>query len=200
MGIDIRDGLQMECIQCALCIDACDDIMTKIGRPTRLIAYDTIANQEAMAKGGSAPVSLFRTRTYLYTGLIALVGLIMLGTLMNRSVLEANVLADRNPLFVQLSNGDVRNGFTLKILNKLHEPRRFLVSIEGLPGGQIRVGDQESPEIDVPTDVMNEVRVFVTVPRDALGKIPGDTSPFSFIVRDTASDTIAVRKATFRRP
>ncbi len=68
MGIDIRDGLQLECIQCALCIDACDDIMTKIGRPTRLIAYDTIANQEAMAKGSSAPVKIFRTRTFLYAG------------------------------------------------------------------------------------------------------------------------------------
>jgi cytochrome c oxidase accessory protein FixG len=200
MGIDIRDGLQMECIQCALCIDACDDIMTKIGRPTRLIAYDTIANQEAMAKGSSSPVKIFRTRIFLYTGLIALVGLIMLGTLMNRSVLEANVLADRNPLFVQLANGDIRNGFTLKVLNKLHEPRTFAVSLEGLPGGQLRLGDQERPEITVPTDVMNEVRVFVTVPKSELGKLTGDTSPFNFIVRDTASETIATRKATFRRP
>lgn len=200
MGIDIRDGLQLECIQCALCIDACDDIMTKVGRPTRLIAYDTIANQEAMAKGGTAPVKILRTRIFLYAGLIALVGLIMLGTLMNRSILEANVLADRNPLFVQLANGDIRNGFTLKVLNKLHEPRTFAVSLEGLPGGQLRLGDQEKPEITVPTDVMNEVRVFVTVPKAELSKLSGDTSPFNFIVRDTANDTVATRKATFRRP
>ena len=200
MGIDIRDGLQMECIQCALCIDACDDIMTKVGRPTRLIAYDTIANQEATAKGGSAPVKIFRTRTFLYAGLIALVGLIMLGTLMNRSVLEANVLADRNPLFVQLANGDIRNGFTLKVLNKLHEPRTFEVALEGLPGGQLRLGDQEKPQITVPTDIMNEVRVFVTVPKADLAKLSGETSPFNFIVRDTASGTLASRKANFRRP
>ena len=198
MGIDIRDGLQMECIQCALCIDACDDIMTKVGRPTRLIAYDTIANQEATAKGGSAPVKIFRTRTFLYAGLIALVGLIMLGTLMNRSVLEANVLADRNPLFVQLANGDIRNGFTLKVLNKLHEPRTFEVALEGLPGGQLRLGDQEKPQITVPTDIMNEVRVFVTVPKADLAKLSGETSPFNFIVRDTASGTLASRKANFQ--
>ena len=200
MGIDIRDGLQLECIQCALCIDACDDIMTKIGRPTRLIAYDTIANQVAMTTGGSAPVKIFRTRTFLYTGLIALVGLIMLGTLLNRSVLEANVLADRNPLFVQLANGDIRNGFTLKVLNKLHEPRNFAVSLEGLPGGQLRLGDQEKPEITVPTDVMSEFRVFVTVPKAELGNLTGETSPFNFIVRDTSSNEVATRKATFRRP
>jgi polyferredoxin len=115
-------------------------------------------------------------------------------------VLEANVLADRNPLFVQLANGDIRNGFTLKVLNKLHEPRTFAVSLDGLPGGQLRLGDQPKPEITVPTDVMNEVRVFVTVPKAELGNLTGDTTPFNFIVRDIASDTITTRKATFRRP
>ena len=56
-GIDIRDGSQLECIQCALCIDACNEIMSKVGRPRGLIAYDTIANQEAAAKGASAPLA-----------------------------------------------------------------------------------------------------------------------------------------------
>ena len=46
-GIDIRDGAQLECIQCALCIDACNDIMDKIGRPRGLVAYSTVAEQEA---------------------------------------------------------------------------------------------------------------------------------------------------------
>ena len=77
-GIDIRDGSQLECIQCALCIDACNDIMGKIGRPRGLIAYDTIAGQEAAAKGGAAPLQLVRARTLLYAGLIGLVGAIML--------------------------------------------------------------------------------------------------------------------------
>ncbi|MEZ5899037.1 MAG: cytochrome c oxidase accessory protein CcoG [Hyphomicrobiaceae bacterium] len=204
MGIDIRDGLQLECIQCALCIDACDDIMTKIGRPTRLIAYDTIANQEAVAKGSTSPVKIFRARTFLYIGLIALVGFIMLGTLLHRSVVEANVMADRNPLFVQLANGDIRNGFTLKVLNKLHEPRTFTVGIEGLPEGSHMVlsgrEDQDKPSIVVPTDVLSETRVFVTVPAAALSKLASQTEPFNFIVKDTQSDTIATRKATFRRP
>ncbi|HMN38550.1 MAG TPA: cytochrome c oxidase accessory protein CcoG [Hyphomicrobium sp.] len=204
MGIDIRDGFQAECIQCALCIDACDDIMLKIGRPTRLIAYDTIANQEAVAKGTTAPVNVFRVRTLLYLGLIAIVSLIMLGALWHRSVLEANVMADRNPLFVKLANGDIRNGFTLKILNKLHEPRTYSVGIEGLPdGARIIIAGQEKaekPAIVVPTDVLSEVRVFVTVPSVSLGKLASQTEPFNFIVKDTASDTLATRKATFRRP
>lgn len=200
IGIDIRDGLQMECIQCALCVDACDEIMTKVGRPTRLIAYDTIANQEATAKGGSAKVKIFRTRILLYIGLIALVGAIMLGTLMNRSVLEANVIADRNPLFVQLGNGDIRNGFTLKVMNKLHEPRTFEIGLDNLPGGKLRLGDSEKPTIEVPTDILSEFRVFVTVPQADAAKLPSETSPFNFVVRDKASGTTTMRKATFRRP
>ena len=200
MGIDIRDGLQLECIQCALCIDACDEIMTKVGRPPRLIAYETIANQEASAKGETAPVQFLRMRTYLYAGLIALVGMIMLGTLFNRSILEANVIADRNPLFVQLANGDIRNGFTLKVLNKLHEPRTFEIGIENLPNGTIRLGDASSTTISVPTDVLSEFRVFLTVPGADAAKLPSETSPFNFIVRDTVSGTTTTRKATFRRP
>src|SRR5215468_9856088 len=99
MGIDIRDGSQLECIQCALCIDACNDIMGKIGRPRGLIAYDTIAGQEAAARGSKAPVKLVRARTLLYAGLIGLVGTIMLVALLQRTVLEVNVLHDRNPPF-----------------------------------------------------------------------------------------------------
>ncbi len=69
-GIDIRDGSQLECIQCALCIDACNEIMDRVDRPRGLIAYDTIASQEAAAKGTSAPWRLIRPRTLLYRGLI----------------------------------------------------------------------------------------------------------------------------------
>ncbi len=204
MGIDIRDGAQLECIQCALCIDACDEIMEKVGRPTRLIAYNTIANQEAEAKGSTAPVKYVRARTLLYLGLIALVGLIMLATLFNRSILDANVIADRNPLFVRLANGDIRNGFTIKILNKLHEPRTFTVGIEGLPPNAklLVVGQEQAaePSIVVPTDVLSEARAFVSVPNADLSKLVSETEPFFFVVKDKASGTVTKRKATFRRP
>ena len=59
MGIDIRDGSQLECIQCALCIDACDEIMERVGRPTGLIAYETIANQDAAKRGETAHPKIF---------------------------------------------------------------------------------------------------------------------------------------------
>src|SRR5262245_55190887 len=138
-GIDIRDGSQLECIQCALCIDACNEIMGKVGRPRGLIAYDTIARQDAAAKGSKVPLRIVRPRTLLYAGLISLVGLIMLMAVLNRSTLQINALADRNPPYVLLSDGGIRNGYTVKILNKLHEPREFMLEVRGLPKARLMI-------------------------------------------------------------
>ncbi len=173
-GIDIRDGSQLECIQCALCIDACNDIMDKVGRPRGLISYDTIAKQEAATQGKTAPLRLIRPRTLLYAGLIALVGAIMLAALLNRSTLQINVLADRNPPFVLLSDGGIRNGYTVKILNKLHEPRAFTLRVSGLPDARLAiVGMSADAAIRVTTDDLREVRVLVTVPAAALTQARG---------------------------
>ncbi len=202
MGIDIRDGAQLECIACALCIDACNDIMSKVGRPANLIAYDTIANQEAAAKGKTAMPKLLRPRTLVYLALIALVGGIMLYALNNRSMLEANVQADRNPYYVRLSNGDIRNGFTLKILNKLHEPRRFEVTVEGLTGATLKLAgaNRSNNIVEVPTDVMNEFRAFVVVPKDVVPTMNENGHPFKFLVRDVETGRITRRLSTFRIP
>ena len=63
MGIDIRNGAQLECIQCALCIDACDEIMQRIDRPQGLIAYDTFRNLDAASHHERAPLRIVRPRT-----------------------------------------------------------------------------------------------------------------------------------------
>ena len=73
MGIDIRDGQQLDCITCALCIDACDDIMDKIGKPRGLIAYDTVRNLDA-AGTHTVPINLLRPRVILYATAMVIVG------------------------------------------------------------------------------------------------------------------------------
>ena len=78
MGIDIRDGLQMECIACGLCIDACDGVMEKIELPKGLIRYDTESHMQAKVKGGKEKFRFMRPRTIYYTCILALVGGIML--------------------------------------------------------------------------------------------------------------------------
>ena len=200
-GIDIRDGSQLECIQCALCIDACNDIMSKIGRPQNLIAYDTIAGQVAAAKGETAPLRLIRPRTLLYAGLICLIGAIMLVALLNRTTLEINVLHERNPPFVRLSDGGVRNGYTIKILNKLHQPREFRLAVDGLPGARLTiVGLDEGTPIVVRTDDVRELKVFVTMPPAAVARGDGSAVPFSLVVRDAASGTTTARGTHFQMP
>src|SRR5262249_43550234 len=124
-GVDIRGGPNLGCIQCGLCIDACDAVMTKIGRPTRLIAYDTDLNIKRRLEGKPNAFRPLRTRTLVYTGVIALVGAIMLYTLIARSTVHLDVIHDRNPIFVKLSDGAVRNAYTVRVLNKKLDSRFF---------------------------------------------------------------------------
>src|SRR5690606_11286607 len=116
-GIDIRDGQQLECITCALCIDACDAVMDKVGKSRGLISYSTLTDYTSSRAGKPERTtwrSFIRPRTLVYVGVWAMVGLAMLAVLLTRSRLDVNVLHDRNPVFVQLSDGSVRNGYTVK--------------------------------------------------------------------------------------
>ena len=199
-GIDIRDGSQLECIQCALCIDACNDIMVKIGRPQGLIAYDTMLSKEAQAVGKHAPIQVIRPRTILYAAMFCLVGAIMLTAWWQRTVLDVNVLHDRNPPFVMLSDGGIRNGYTVKILNKLHDPRRFALRVEGLPGATLSViGGETGPQVTVPvaTDELGEFRVFVTLPPDRQSA-SDVTKPIELVAHDVASSVETRRRTLFQ--
>lgn len=202
MGIDIRNGSQLECIQCALCIDACDDIMTKVGRPQGLIAYDTFRNVEAPSHEQRVPVRIIRPRTLAYTGLMLLVGGLMLTAWLNRAVLEVNVLHDRNPMFVQLSDGGLRNGYVVKLLNKEHDTRRVRLKLADFDGAQLQiVGFQEAdPVIDIVPDNLRALKVFVTVPSAFRDKLNGSSTPFRFEVIDAADGSILDHDATFRGP
>lgn len=170
MGIDIRDGLQMECIACGLCVDACNNIMDKVGLPHGLVRYDTVRNQQSRAEGKSEHVRVIRPRTLYYTAIISVIGSFMLYHLLTRSSLELHVIHDRNPLFVQLSDGSIRNGYDIKILNKSHEDRHFALSLSGLEDAGIRVqgaGNLEADHLPVFADSVGHFRLFVVAPKQA---------------------------------
>jgi cytochrome c oxidase accessory protein FixG len=170
MGIDIRDGNQLECINCALCIDACDAVMDKIGKPRGLINYSTSTLYAANVAGKNEHWDwhhLIRPRTMIYFGVWSLVGIGMLVTLINRSQLDVNVVPDRNPLYVTLSDGAIRNGYTVKILNKRQERRTFRLSIDKLPGAAMEMvgeagGTQQSLDITVEPDKLKAVKIYVS--------------------------------------
>jgi cytochrome c oxidase accessory protein FixG len=173
-GVDIREGAQLGCIQCGLCIDACDTVMRKVGRPERLIAYDTEVAIKARAAGQPAPAfRAVRPRTLAYLAIIALAGGAMLWTLATRSFLDISALHDRSPLFLTLKDGSIRNGYTVRILNKRSEARLVTLSVAGLSGAQLdAVGLEETADwravVEMPPDTTREVQVFVSAPREAL--------------------------------
>jgi len=217
MGIDIRDGNQLECITCALCIDACNGVMGKIGKPLNLISYTTLRDYdanaaEARSEGRAAATAkqravglahLVRPRTLLYAGLWALIGLVMLAGLATRDRLDINVIPDRNPLYVTLSDGSIRNGYTLKVLNMMNEPRAFEVSLDGLPDAGMWVAASEDHQpvkaiaVEVEADRLREIKVFVAQPGDVAR--PG-LSGFIFSVRDLGGSETGSAAADFYAP
>jgi polyferredoxin len=153
---------------CGLCIDACDNVMKKIGRPTGLIAYDTDINIARRAQGRPPVYRPVRPRTLIYAGIIVLAGIAMLYALLTRSDLEISVRHDRNPLFVTLSDGSIRNAHTVHLLNKRHDASTVELKIEGLQPEVHVVGQDTAvagtPLIPVGPDQGREVRVLVTIP------------------------------------
>ena len=203
MGIDIRDGAQLECIQCALCIDACNSVMAKVDRPNLLIAYDTFHNLDAATNGTNTRTRIVRPRTILYSCLIVLLsGLLLFALLMRRDV-SVTLEPDRNPLFVRLSDDSIRDGYTLKILNKKQDTVQYSLAAAGLPGaGMAIVGQEADPNalIVVPGDTLRALRVFVSVPPPVLLQLNGTAVPFEFVITNITDGKVTRHAAIFRRP
>ncbi len=172
-GIDIREGPQIGCITCALCIDACDNVMAQIGRPRGLIDYLTLDDVDTEKKGGTAHPTLktlFRPRTLIYFGIWSAIGLAMLFTLGQRTRLDLTVQHDRNPLFVRLSDGTIRNNYTVKVRNMETRDREVSLIIKGLPGAVAWTQDgsrenaSQRVKVKVSPDSVQKVRLFVAAP------------------------------------
>jgi polyferredoxin len=201
-GVDIRGGANLGCIQCGLCIDACDSIMQKLGRQTGLIAYDTDLNIKRRMEGKQAFYKLVRMRTVLYAAIIAVVGGIMLYTLATRDSEGISVIHDRNPMYVRLSDGALRNGYTIRIVNKRLKYREFIVSVDGLPSTLVDfVGLPPRADgrqlVSVGPDQTKEVRIVVT---DYSATPPASSTSILFRLIDIDSGAIAEMRDHFFGP
>ncbi len=224
MGIDIRDGQQLECITCALCIDACDNVMEKLGKEPGLISYTTLNdyNHNSLISRGDGNAAdprnihgsdgklidslrhanwrtLVRPRTLLYASVLAAIGFFMLFVLTTRDRLSVNLIHDRNPLFVQLSDGGVRNGFDIKILNMEAEPRTVEVSLIDLEGGKMRLAGQntdpvETMILEIDPDQVQAVRLYIHARPENLTSIP---QTFTVVIRDVEGGETATARAKF---
>ena len=140
-GIDIRKGLQYECIACGACIDACDDVMDKMGSARGLIRYTT----EHALHG--KPTHLIRTRMLVYAALLALGTGALFYSLFTRTPLILDVIRDRNALYREVRGERIENAYTLKVINLDDKPHRYRLAVSGMnqlevlaPSGLIEAG------------------------------------------------------------
>ena len=186
VGIDIRDGQQLECITCALCIDACDDIMEKIGKPRGLIDYMAFTDEEAERAGGAPkPIwkHIFRPRTIMYTALWSLVGIGLVFALFVRPEIDMTVAPVRNPTFVTLSDGSIRNTYDVRLRNKHGDARPFRMSVVGHPALRIQLEGTPYETVDVDATATRLQRVYVIAPNGSEPAL-GDRTEFRFWVED----------------
>jgi cytochrome c oxidase accessory protein FixG len=164
MGIDIRNGQQLACITCALCIDACDDVMDKIGKPRGLIDYIALTD-ETRERAGEPPRSIWkhilRPRTILYTALWSLVGIGLTVALFMRQEIDITVAPVRNPTFVMLSDGSIRNTYDVRLRNMNLEERAFRLSLSSEVPLAIDVEGHPDLTVEVPANQMVLQRVYV---------------------------------------
>ncbi len=193
-GIDIRNGLQYECIACSACIDACDAVMDKVGSPRGLIRYST---ENALAKHYTKHdilAHLLRPRTVLYTSILMAIVVATAWSLAVRIPLKVDIIRDRSTLAREADDGRIENVYTLHISNTDEAPHRYAINVSGLEGIDI-VGERI---VEVPSASAKTVLLAARVDPGVGAK---GSNPIFFEIKAQNHDKIAVReKASFLLP
>ena len=186
-GVDIREGQQLGCITCGLCIDACDAIMDKVDKPRGLIRYASLNELE----GKPAKKLYQHPRTMVYLGIILIaLGGIVYG-LTHLGSLTLKVLPERQPLFVRLSDGSIQNKYNFKVLNKTDKDVYVTVTAEGGVKDQVIIG-AEKPMLTHPGRG-TAFTVFVKAP----GKnVMQEVTPLEFRIQSVDDPAVAAEYAT----
>jgi polyferredoxin len=161
-GIDIRNGLQYECIACGACIDGCNQVMDKLGYPRGLIRYST---QNAI---DGRPTRVVRPRIIVYGSLLLVLAGGWAWSVAHRKPFIAEILRDRNALYRVLGDGSVENDYTLKIVNKTDRPVRYVVRLGVAPAGA-RLLDIPS-RIEAPAGAVIPVPLRILAPAQVHGR------------------------------
>lgn len=183
-GIDIRNGLQMECIQCAACIDACNDIMQKLNYPTGLVRYTTERQLHEHKKA-----KLLRPRLIAYLTLLTILFGGFIYMLSTRVPVEIDVRRDRNQLAVKRSDGLLENVYTIKITNKTQEEHDYTLTLSSdypltLQSNWKTIPLEAGEGFDLPVSVVGNPK-----------EIPSVSVPVTFKVESIDDDTLMAEKA-----
>lgn len=194
-NIDIRNGLQMECIACGLCIDACDNTMKQMNLPAGLIRYDTELN----LKDNNHKFKLLRPRTFLYLAILLIVGGLIFFNLATKMPFKVDVIANRNPMFVMLSNGDIRNGYDIKISNKSFENKSYKIEIAEINYLEIKYEGIENESLEslpIKAGASEHFKIYLTVDDEILQNSSG-RNDIKFIVKENESGKEIVVDSVF---
>ncbi|MBJ7574154.1 4Fe-4S dicluster domain-containing protein [Luteimonas sp. MC1828] len=187
-GIDIRNGLQYECIACGACIDACDDVMDKMGFERGLIRYST---QNAI---DNKPTRVLRPRVLVYGALLLVLSVAWVAGVNMRSPLIVEVLRDRNALYRAVGGGEVENDYTIKLVNKTDQAGTYRIVIEGgAPGIELRGSGLDAVHAG-PQQVIS-VPVIVVAPDSLKGR-----HSLTFRVETAAGDASETVDSSFFGP
>jgi cytochrome c oxidase accessory protein FixG len=192
-GIDIRQGLQYECIGCAACVDACDDVMDKMSYPRGLIRFST---QNAMARGwGRAQIwrTVLRPRVLVYGAVLLALCIALLASLVVRTPLKVDVVRDRAALSRIVAGGRLENVYRLQIMNATEEPQRYRIAADGLPG--LRVASETS--VDVGPAESRWVAVRLQIP---YGSAAPGSHPIHFTIGAVSGEAQVSEKSAFLVP
>ncbi|MFI5315601.1 MAG: cytochrome c oxidase accessory protein CcoG [Myxococcota bacterium] len=186
-GIDIRGGLQLECIACTQCIDACDGVMEKLGRAPKLIGY---RSQIELASRRKA--RLLRPRVAVYGALLLVVVGVFSAAVAARVPFEVFVAHNAASLYATLADGRPGNAYTLRVENRDRVAHRFELSLDAPDGFSLLAGVNP---IGLDPVSSRELRVFVAGPR-AFGE--ARSQPISFSLADLDRPSLRLRRdATF---
>jgi cytochrome c oxidase accessory protein FixG len=163
-GIDIRNGTQMECVNCTACIDACDEVMEKTGRPRGLIRF---ASLNGIEKGERIRVT---PRIVGYCVILLALSAALLTLLLTRSEVDVTLLRAPGALFEQTPEGKISNLYLLKLTNKTHHDRPVELKLENIEGSLTVLGGR----LILPAEEQTSASVLVQIAPD---KLASGTTP-----------------------
>jgi len=177
VGIDIRNGLQSTCISCGLCVDACNTIMDKMGWARGLVRYDSETNL-ARAQPGLAKLHWKSLKVIGYGVSLVLMLAYLVYDMGHRASFEHSIQQIRQPLFVMLSDGSIRNRYQIRLTNISGAEQDYAIHARGLPAGALDLGNFRSVHVKNGKSVIVQASVRLS-PEQAQR-----TTEFAFVIRD----------------
>jgi cytochrome c oxidase accessory protein FixG len=159
-GIDIRNGTQLECVNCTACIDACDDVMTKVHKPTGLIRY---ASENGIEKGAHLR---YTNRMKLYTGLLILLFALLVGLLATRKDVDATIMRTPGQLYQERGTTEISNLYNIKVANKTIKEVPLTIKLEDRDGTIEIIGEHHN--INVAAEGQGAGSFFIVLPAKSI--------------------------------